>query len=337
MAKQEGNNIKLGLFVLAGLTVLIFSFYMIGKNTNMFGSSFELKARFSDLSGLTEGNNVLFSGIQAGTVKSIKMVNDTAIEVTMVIDSKVKPFIHTNALATIGTEGLMGNEVVNIKPIKGFGQIVKNGDLLATQRVVSPDELLQTLSKTNKNILAISKALKTTVLRLDTSAIFDILNDKSIGISLKSTLKNINNASENASEMTYGMNEIVTQIKRGKGAAGFLLKDTVFAHNLKAAVVKINSASDNANTMTIKLNNMVGNVNHDLVYGKGPLHTLLRDSMISEKLDTSMNNVQKGTEGFNEVVQALKHNFLVRGYFRRQARKKKKMKEEARKDNSGDK
>lgn len=116
MAKQGENNIKLGVFVLAGLIVMIFAFYMIGANTSMFGGSFKLKARFSNLNGLVEGNNVLFSGIQAGTVKSIDIINDTTIEVTMLIDSKVHGFIHNNAEAAIGTEGLMGNKVVNILP-----------------------------------------------------------------------------------------------------------------------------------------------------------------------------------------------------------------------------
>ena len=82
MANKGANNIKLGVFVLAGLLVLMASFYMIGKNRNIFGSGFELKVRFNNLNGLMEGNNVLFSGIQAGTVKNITMIKDSLIEVT---------------------------------------------------------------------------------------------------------------------------------------------------------------------------------------------------------------------------------------------------------------
>ena len=324
MAKQGENNIKLGVFVLAGLIVVMVSFYMIGNNTSMFGSSFVLKARFNNLSGLMEGNNVLFSGIQAGTVKSIEIINDTTIEVSMLIDSKVKAYIHNNAEAAVGTEGLMGNKVVNIQPVKGNSPIVKNGDLLVAQKLTSMDEMLQTLSKTNNNIATISEALKTTVLRLDTSAIFNVLNDKNIGISLRSSLQNINKATGNASEMTSGLDQIVMQIKQGKGAAGVLLTDTAVAGNLKLAVIKLKSASDNANKMTMQLNSMAVNVNHELVYGKGPLAALLRDSMITQRLNTSMDNVQKGTNGFNQIVEALKHNFLVRGYFRTQEKKLKK-------------
>lgn len=322
MAKQVENNIKLGVFVFAGLIVMMFSFYMIGNNTGMFSSSFKLKARFNNLNGLMEGNNVLFSGIQAGTVKSIEIINDTTIEVTMLIDSKVKSYIHTNAEAAIGTEGLMGNKVINIQPVKVNSPLVTNGDLLIAQKLTSMDSMLQTLSKTNNNIATLSEALKNTVLRLDTSAIFNVLNDKNTGISLKSSLKNINDASSNANKMTNGLNQLVIKIKQGKGAAGLLLTDTSFSANLKMSLVKFKSASDNANKMSMQLNNIATNVSRDLGYGKGPLHAFLSDSLITQRLNTSIYNIQKGTTGFNQVVEALKHNFLVRGFFKTQAKKK---------------
>ncbi|TFF37486.1 MlaD family protein [Mucilaginibacter psychrotolerans] len=322
MAKQGENNIKLGLFVLAGLLVMMVAFYMIGKNRNIFGSDFELKVRFANLNGLMEGNNVLFSGIQAGTVKSIRMVNDTTIEVAMQIDSKVKPFIHKNALAAIGTEGLMGNKVINITPINLASEPVNSGDELAVQKMVSTDEMLQTLSKTNSNIARISEALKSTVLRLDSSAIFDVLNDKTIGISLRSSLHNIDKASRNANDLTAGLNELVVRIKQGKGTAGLLLSDTALAANLKLALIKLKSASENADQLTRQANTMVTSVNNDLNNGKGTLHALLKDSLIAKKISITLDNVMKGTDGFNQNMEALKHNFLFKGFFKDQEKKK---------------
>ncbi|MCR8560792.1 MCE family protein [Mucilaginibacter sp. BJC16-A38] len=324
MANQGGNNIKLGVFVLAGLFVLILSFYMIGKNHNLFGSDFRIKARFSNLNGLMEGNNVLFAGIQAGTVKSIELINDTTIEVTLLIDNKVRSYIHKNAVAAIGTEGLMGNKIVNILPSKTISPKVEEGDLLAAQKMVNTDEMLQTLSKTNNNIAIISDAIKGTVLRINSSALLDLLNDKSIGVSLKSSLKNINKATANANEITYGLNNMVTQIKKGKGGAGVLLSDTAFAGNLQDAVLKIKLASGNANKLTLQLNSLVGNLNQELIHGKGPLNTLLRDSVMANNLKGSMDNIQKGTDGFNQNMEALKHNFLFRGYFKNLEKAQKK-------------
>ena len=83
MKKNSINNIKLGIFIIAGLFILVVSLYLIGKNQHFFGSNFVLKARFHNVEGLMPGNNVRFSGIQCGTVKDIEIINDTTIEVTM--------------------------------------------------------------------------------------------------------------------------------------------------------------------------------------------------------------------------------------------------------------
>src|SRR5574339_214522 len=111
MAKQMVNNIKLGVFVMAGLLFLILLLYMIGKNKNLFGSNFILKARFENVQGLQTGNNVRYAGIESGTVKKITILNDTVVEVVMVIDDKMKSIIRKNAIVSIGTDGFVGNKV----------------------------------------------------------------------------------------------------------------------------------------------------------------------------------------------------------------------------------
>jgi len=324
MAKQGENNIKLGVFVFAGMLALIFSFYLIGKNHNLFGSDFELKVRFSNLNGLMEGDNVLFSGIQAGTVKSFNMINDTSIEVTLMIDNKIKDYIPKNAVASIGTEGLMGNKIVNILPVKRTAVKVHEGDLLPAQKMLNTDEMLQTLSKTNNNLAVISEGIKGVVLRINGSDIMTLLNDKRIGASLRSSLENIDKTTANAKVMSYNLNDIVAQIRKGKGAAGALLTDTGFAGNLKEVLAKIKSASDNADKLTVQLNTLVNNINQDLTDGKGAAHSLLRDSVIANNFKKSMDNIAKGTDSFSQDMEALKHNFLLRGYFKNLEKQQKK-------------
>lgn len=324
MANQGENNIKLGVFVLTGLFVLILSFYLIGKNHNLFGSDFRIRARFSNLSGLSEGNNVLFSGIQAGTVKTINMINDTTIEVTMLIDNKVKNFIRRNAVAAIGTEGLMGNKIVNIVPSRIPGPSVSEGDLLSAQKMVSTDEMLQTLSKTNNNIALISEALKGTILKINGSALMDLLNDKQIGSSLRSSLSHVRQASVNANQLTAGLNDLVAGIKKGKGAAGALLTDTAVAAHLQTAMLKISEASSHADHLTIQLNNLVSTIDQRLNERGGSLQVLLRDSVFAQNLQKTIENLKNGTDGFNQNMEALKHNFLFKGYFKSQEKQKAK-------------
>ncbi|MGN6394448.1 MAG: MlaD family protein [Mucilaginibacter sp.] len=326
MANQGENHIKLGVFVLTGLSVLILSFYLIGKNHNLFGSNFRIRARFSNLNGLTEGNNVQFSGIQAGTVKTINMINDTTIEVTMLIDNKIKSFIRRNAIASIGTEGLMGNKIVNILPGKVAGPPVSEGDLLAAERMVSTDEMLQTLSKTNSNIAQISEAIKATVLKINTSSLMDLANDKRIGPSVRSSLLRVEKAAGNAAQVTAGLNELVRGIKNGRGAAGVLISDTVLAGNLQMAILKIRKASDNADRLTQQLNSLTQTIDQRLNQGDGSLNVLLKDSVFAQNLKQTMENLKKGTDGFNQNMEALKHNFLFRGFFKKQEREKAKQK-----------
>lgn len=324
MANQTAGNIKLGAFVLSGLFVLILAFYLIGKNHNLFGSDFNIRVRFSNLNGLTVGNNVQFSGIQSGTVKKINMINDTTIEVTLSIDNKFTSYIHKNAVASIGTEGLMGNKIVNIVPSNLPSPQVIEDDLLIAQKKISTDEMLQTLSKTNNNVAVISEALKGTVLKVNGSTFMALLNDKNVSGNLLASLQNLNKASANAIKITNGIDDLIVGIKNGKGAAGVLLRDTIAAGNLQAAISSIRKASDNADSLTWQLNNLARTVNGHLNSGNGSLPMILKDSAFAKDLRATMYNLRQGTDGFNKNMEALKHNFLFRGYFKSQEKARRK-------------
>jgi phospholipid/cholesterol/gamma-HCH transport system substrate-binding protein len=318
MLAEEKSNVRLGLFVLAGSFFLIMTLYMIGKNQNFFGSNFALMARFKNVNGLTRGDNIRFSGIQVGTVKSIKLINDTTIEVIMLIDHQMMPYIHKNAVASIGTEGLMGNKIVNILPGTQTGQSIEEGDLLPTEKIISTDEMLQTLDKTNSNIAEISENLKTAVLRLDSSkALWGILNDASLALNMKTSLDNIREASVHANGMVTELQGIVTDVKNGKGLVGSLLTDTSLAFSLVDAVAKIKLVGERATGLIEEVNGIAGNIQRDVLYGPGAAHSLLNDSVMAKKLSLSLDNIQKGTEAFSQDMEALKHNFLFRGYFRK--------------------
>ena len=94
----------------------------MGSKQNLFGSTFSISANFYNVNGLMQGNNVRYAGIDVGTVESITIINDTSVKVVMVIEKKIQPYIKKNALASIGTDGLMGNKLVNINSIKDHGK-----------------------------------------------------------------------------------------------------------------------------------------------------------------------------------------------------------------------
>ena len=87
---------------------------------------------------------------------------------------------------------------------------------------------------------------------------------------------------------------------------------------------------DDADSLAREINSLVAGVKTDVKEGKGAVYSLLRDSTVSIRLSASLENIQKGTDGFNQNMEALKHSFLFRGYFRKLEKQKKR--EAAQKD-----
>lgn len=323
MAKKIVNSVKLGVFVLSGLVFLILLLFMIGKNKSLFGSTYLLKAKFENVQGLIPGNNVRYSGIQAGTVKSIKIINDTTIEVSMLIDTELEDIIRKNAIASIGTDGIVGNKVVNIVPGKEQSELAIEGDVISSKTPLNTDEILSTLSNTNKDVAEIVAGLKITVERINSSvALWDLMNDESLPKDLRQSAANLRLTTSRAGMMANDLYAIIADVKAGKGSAGILLKDTSFAHNLNEAVLKMNNVGSQADILTTEIKTLVNGIQRDINTGKGPANALLKDSVMVRNLNLSIDNLRKGTDGFNQNMEALKGTFLLRGYFKRQEKKK---------------
>lgn len=318
MTGKATNHIKLGLFVLAGLLFLIITLYFIGKDRDLFGRTFILKTRFSNVQGLVPGNNVRFAGIDAGTVRRIVMLNDTLVEVVMVVQNKMQPFIKRNAITSIGTDGLMGNKVINIEAASLTAQPVTEGDVLASRRPLNTDDMLRTLDKTNNDMAVVAENLKTTVSKINNStALWALLNDEGIPADIRRSAANIQKATARAAVMMGDLDQIVAGIKEGNGSLGKIINDTLLAIKLNQAIDRINGVGEEAGRLAQLLNTTVAGFQQDMAGGKGTIHALLKDSGIVIKLNSSLSNIEQGTDAFNQNMEALKHNFLFRGYFRR--------------------
>jgi phospholipid/cholesterol/gamma-HCH transport system substrate-binding protein len=156
MGKAAGYTIRLGVFVVLGSLFFIVGIYYIGKKQRLFSDVITIHGIFNNVSGLQIGNNVRFSGINVGTVENIIIVNDTSVMVDMLIDSHTQKFIKKNAKAFIGSEGLMGNKIINITHgTSGFPSIENNG-IVATGKPLDTDEIFNSLKRTADNAESIS-------------------------------------------------------------------------------------------------------------------------------------------------------------------------------------
>ncbi len=323
MAKETSKNIRVGLFVLIGTGLLIFSLYLIGQKQNLFGSTFELKAQFHNVNGLMRGNNVRFTGIDVGTVKSIEIIDDSTVSVSMIIETKVREFIKKNATVVIGTDGLMGNKLISINSNEGNSLPVEDGDMLQVKVVKGTDEMMRTLSVTNENVNDISVQLKQIVSKFNSpNTLWSVLMDTTVADNVKQAIVNIKLTGERTAIITGDLTRIIKYVKDGKGTIGALLTDTSFSTQLHQSIVNIKLISDSLAYVTGDLHYITNNVKN----GKGAVGTLLMDTTFVSNLNKTMVNAKNGTKAFDEDMQALKHNILLRKYFKKKAKEEQKAK-----------
>jgi len=315
------DNAKLGLFVMAGLVFLIFSLYMIGRNRSLFGSTFTISASFSNVNGLVSGNNVRYSGIDVGTVDRIELINDTVVHVSMLLDQDVRQHLRQNAIASIGTDGLMGNKIISIKSQPGDAPIITDGGFIQSRIPVETDAMLQTLNTTNENIATISRNLKEITRKLNSShSLWTLLSDSLIVTDIKKSVSTIRQAGINTARLTDDASELVIKLTEGKGLASALFTDTVMTHQLKQSLSQIQKASEDLGQTTEQLKKTMDNASR----GKGTLGVLFSDTATANQLRQTILNIEQGTDKFNVNMEALQHHFLFRGYFKDKEKKAEK-------------
>lgn len=318
MINKTSRNIRLAIMVIAGTACLIVAMYIVGDKQNLFGSTFEIKAHFKNVNGLMVGNNVRLAGIDVGTVSEIEMINDTAVLVVMAIDEESQQFIKKNATVSIGTDGLMGNKLINITPSGLPAGHVNEGDLLVAREPLEADAALRTLVTTNDDIANIAHNLSVFTENLNSSnSMWSVLTDSTSANNVKNAIDNFRVTSAYAAMITNDLAILISNVRSGKGAIGELLTDTIFVTSLNQTMTNIRNVSDSLVYFSADLNEISGTI----LEGDGAFQLIASDSAFSENLQQTLENIESASHGLDENMEALKHTFLFRGYYKKKARR----------------
>lgn len=226
---------RLGAFIFAAFILLSSGVFLIGKRQLLFGEKRQLRAGFDTVSGLSEGAEVRMGGIRVGTVASVRLPEkpEDKITVLMDMDANAQRLIRKDSLASIQTEGLLGNKYVKVTVGSAHAAPVGEGEAIGTAETPDISDILQ---KTNQI--------------LDTT---------------DATMKNIQAA-------TLNVKEITEKVNSGQGTLGRL-------------------------------------VNNNDIYRE--LHAT------SERIAETAEQARAGATGFRENMEALKQNWLFRGFFKK--------------------
>ncbi len=219
MKKNYSYIWKLGMFVIIGLVLFMVSIYFIGKNKNLFVSTFQLQSHFKNVSGLKVGNNVRFSGINVGTVKDIEFVSDSSVVVRIAVKKEVQKFIKTDAMASIGSDGLMGDKVLSISPGTASNKVVKDNDNIASSTAIEIEDLMKgvKVSIDNAGIITGELAEFTYKMNNGTGALSKLMNDEGFANDVDATMSNMKKA-------TKGLNENMEAAKHNFLLRGYFNK-----------------------------------------------------------------------------------------------------------------
>ena len=226
---------RLGAFIVGTLGILVLGVFIIGGKQYLFSSTYQLKAQFDNVVGLEAGGDVRVGGVHSGTVRNILLPHKPGEKITVVmdLDRSTHEIIKRDSVATIETEGLLGNQYLAVSFGSAGKPEVRDGDTLASQPPLQMADLLR-----------------------KTSGILDTSQQ----------------AIQNASRATENLASISSKIDRGQGTAGALVNDKQLYNNLAQTT------------------------------------SAMRDTVVQ---------AQAGVTDFQENMEAMKHNFFVRGYFKK--------------------
>ena len=323
MKNTSSQKLRLGGFVILGTILFIAGVYLIGQRQNMFKKTFTISAYFQNVNGLQNGNNVRYAGIDIGTVKGITMINDSTIKVEMNIQEKIITHIKKDAIATIGSDGLVGNMIVNIVPGKGTEAIISNGDIIETYSKIGADDILSTLSVSSENAAILtSDLLKITNAMIEGEGTLSLLlNDTIMARDLRQSITNLKVASRGATVSINELNGFIRDLKTNdKTVIGMLLNDSISGQKLKSVVTNLDASSLEIESVVRNINTVVNDFNRS----EGTFNYIVKDSSLVNTIKATLQNINEGSDKFNQNMEALKHNFLTRGYFKKLERQEKR-------------
>lgn len=288
-------KIRLGIFVTFGILIFIVAVFIIGKQKNLFNPVFRLTTTFYNVSGLKIGNNIRFSGVNIGTVDNIRIINDSTVQVDMLVRQEIKKFIKLDSKVTVGSEGLIGDKLLIITQGSRHSPVVTRRQRLQSLEPVELEGIIASIKATAENTQVVTEQMALVMLKINTGrgTLGRLVHDSDIAQDIKRTVVNFESSSKK-------LDETMLMTKA----------------NLSEIMESFQLTADNVQVSSQQLEEILISVNK----GEGTVGKFLNDTLTADNIDQTILNLQRSSKSLDENLEALKHNFFFRGYFRRKAK-----------------
>src|ERR1700722_107153 len=320
---MQNKSLTVGTFVLAGLALFMAGLILIGNRHEAFARHVDYYADFTNLAGLSKGSKVQVAGMDAGQVLDIAVPASpqARFRVKLRVSENLQGLVRADSLATIGTQGVVGETFLLVHPGSSHAPAATPLFVLPSKE---PMDISTLLDQGQGLVSDVDGAVK------DADGLL-----KQTGGQLGSTLANANTTLAN-------VNEVVTGLKQGRGAAGMLLQDPGLATQIRQTMTNVQQASTNLGQLTNNANGLITEVqSHNFPVKFDETIAVVKSAASNVDASTrqirqtieeasapdengatpgvnireSLSNASAASSNVADGTEALKHNFLLRGFF----------------------
>ena len=320
--KENKYAFWVGLFIAIGLVIFIVGVFTLGNQQKSFSNGLHLQARFDNVSGLIKGNNVWFSGVKVGTIKKISFTGINQVDVEFNVDPAIQKFIHADAIAAISSEGFIGNKIITIDGGTPSARLVQSGDVLNSKGMLSTDDIMKTFQKNNENLLAITSDFKILSKNMveGKGLAGTLLADTALAMRFRSVVANLQSTTSRTAVMADELSRFGYKMNTKGGLADKMLTDTALFAKLQQSANQLQEATAKAGTLTDNLNRASNKLNTT----DNALGVLLNDQPTAAQMKNTLDQLHESSIKLNDDLEAVQHNFLLRGFFKDREKAKKK-------------
>jgi phospholipid/cholesterol/gamma-HCH transport system substrate-binding protein len=295
-----------GAFVIVGFALFAIAVFMIGDRQMAFGKRVSIYTEFTRITGLAPGAIVRVSGARAGSIQEIEPPPDPSgrFRVRFEITEDLHQLVRTDSLATIEVEGLVGGSFLAVSMGSAAAPLASAGATIPSREPFLLADLFEQMSETIRMVNAAVTDLKGGIDKALASVDTTVTSANALLSAVSADVKTIASA---GARISGDAAAIAEGIRRGEGTIGKLMKDD----ELYARATRIvKSAEDIAN-----------NTREAIQEARQALAKLQsydgQVSGVTASLKQTLESARTAMAGLSANMDALKRNFLVRGYFNR--------------------
>ncbi|MEO0741830.1 MAG: MlaD family protein [Bacteroidota bacterium] len=290
---------RLGLLMIAGIAAFVLGLFIIANRTFLFSDTFRVQAEFGRVAGLLSGGQVLYQGINVGRVERVQLPARPGgpITVMMEIREDAQHLIREDSRALIQTDGLVGSVIVSITAGSELEPPVAEGGSIAGVDPLDLSEVSDRLFDSVSRFDSVTVTLTSIMQDIQTGegtlgrfiydpALYDglVATAQETRVSLRGITAQADTLVTIAATASANIESIISKVNEGDGTLARFINDPSVYENVEDATARL------------------GSIANDLM-------------LVLERSEDAANWGNLAMFRLAENMEALKHNFLFKGYY----------------------